>query len=398
MADSAPVAIVGAGIAGLTAALALASKGQRTIVLERADHLSEVGAGIQLSPNATRLLVNLGLRSCLEPVAVTPAAIVVRDATDGRTLSELPIGAGVEADYGAPYWVVHRADLQGALLRKVQSEPLVDLALGCCLESAESGPDGVSIDAWIGSKRRRVAASALIGADGVWSQTRVKVLGGAPARYSGRTAWRATVPMADVGTVAIDRLVTTTGLWLGPAAHLVHYPIRAGAELNLIAALDDDWIDQRWDVAGDPSDLSRAFRSWPAPVLDLIGRSSSWRKWALCAVEAPRWVKGRVAVIGDAAHAMLPFAAQGGAMAIEDAAVLADCLTDTGRSVEDRLRRWELQRRSRAVRVARTARDNAVTYHLTGFPAKARNLAMRALGPGLMRRRMDWIWGWKPGA
>ncbi|WP_181702763.1 FAD-dependent monooxygenase [Chthonobacter albigriseus] len=395
MAETPPVVIVGAGIAGLTAALALARGGRRSVVLERADHLSEVGAGIQLSPNATRILIDLGLRPALEPLAVAPRELVIRDAAADRILAELPLGQGIETAYGAPYWVVHRGDLQGALLDAVRRDGRIDLALGCCIEGMVPTDDGVTVDAWIGSQRRHIVGDALIGADGVWSQTRVKLLGGKPARYSGRTAWRATIPAAQAGSVAIDRLTSTTGLWLGPSAHLVHYPVRAGRDLNIIAAVDDDWIDQRWDVLGDPADLVRAFTAWPAAVRDLLALPQAWRKWALCAVSEPRWTKGRVALIGDAAHAMLPFVAQGGAMAIEDAAVLATALARTDRSVEQRLKGWEAERRPRAMRVASSARDNASTYHLSGLPAKARNLVMQMLGPDRLLKRMDWIWGWK---
>lgn len=396
MAEKKPVVVAGAGIAGLTAALSLARTGMDVIVLERADHLAEIGAGLQLSPNASRILIDLGLGPALRETAVVPRAILIRDARGGETVAELPLSPAIEADYGAPYWVVHRGDLQAALLERVKAEPRIRLELGTCLEGAHEEPDALVVDAWIAATRKSLRAEALIGADGVWSQTRVKLLGGKPARYSGRTAWRTTLSAAAVAETGIAEIGVSTGLWLGDRAHLVHYPIRAGREINLIAAVDDDWIEQRWDVPGDPSDLLKAFAGWPAPVRDLLTRPCQWRKWALCAVDDEPWTKGRIALIGDAAHAMLPFVAQGGAMAIEDAAVLARELARTDRPVSDRLKAYAASRRPRATKVAAAARQNATTYHLSGLAASARNLGMRILGPRLLMKRMDWIWRWQP--
>lgn len=391
-----PAVIVGAGIAGLTTALALARRGLGSVILERAPVLSEVGAGIQLSPNASGILQSLGLGPALDRVGVRPEAIVLRDAAgEGRTIVRLPLGTAVEARHGAPYLVVHRADLQAALLEAVQREPLVRLHLGSTLEAVEDTGDGVVVRAWCGAAEHRIEGSLVVGADGIWSAVRVKVLGGPGGRYSGRTAWRATLPASAVPSgFEMNR---TTGLWLGPRAHLVHYPIRAGREVNVVACVDDDWIDERWDVVGDPADLARAFRGWPPAIRDgLLAAPTTWRKWALCMVPPQTvWTRGSIALIGDAAHAMLPFAAQGGAMAIEDAAVLARHVASAGKPMADRLAAYAAERRPRTSAVVDTARRNATVYHLSGLAAGARNIALRVLGSGGMMRQMDWIWGWK---
>lgn len=393
MDDVSPVLIVGAGIAGLTTALALAGRGIRSVVLERAGHLEEVGAGLQLSPNASRILLGLGLGPDLERSVVRPDALVIREARRGDEIGRLPLGSAIDTAYGSPYWVVHRGDLQSALLSATAREPKIELHLGSVVESAVDGPDGVAVDAVIGATVGRFQGAALIGADGVWSTVRTRLIGGGPAIYSGRTAWRATFP-AERWTGSAD-VRRSTGLWLGSDAHLVHYPIRAGREINLVAAVDDHWIDERWDVAGDSGDLLARFEGWPSVVGELLALPDAWRKWALCG--APRgtvWNKGRIVLIGDAAHGMLPFAAQGGAMAIEDAAVLARCLATGRGSMERRLTDYVRRRRRRVDAVVSMASRNATIYHLSGAAASARNLAMRLMGSAGLRSRMDWIYGW----
>ncbi len=395
MTERVPVAIVGAGIAGLTLSLALARRGIRSRIVERAAVLAEVGAGLQLSPNASRLLIDLGLGPALDAAAVRPEALAVRDARGGGEIVRLPLGAAVEAAYGAPYLVIHRADLQAALLAAVRGSDAITLDLGATLDEV------VTVDGTVGVRSRagdqepvRWSVEALVGADGVRSWTRGNVLGAGPAVYTGRTAWRATLPIETVP----DRgdLSSVSGLWLGAKAHLVHYPVKGGREINLVAAVDDAWRDEGWDVPGDPDVLQRAFRTWPDPVRRLLAAPASWRKWALCGAppDAP-WTRGRIALIGDAQHAMLPFVAQGGAMAIEDAAVLARHIADGQGPMEARLAAFAAARGARVRAVVATARRNATVYHLSGLPAVARNAALRAMGPKGLARSMDWIWGWR---
>lgn len=389
-----PVAIVGAGIAGLTLALALARRGVESRVLERAAVLAEVGAGLQLSPNASRVLRDLGLGDAIDRAGVRPAALVIRDAAaGGREIVRLPLGAAIEATYGAPYVVIHRGDLQAALLDAVRATPGIALRTGVAVRDIDVTPSAVSL-ALDGGPGSDVTADVVVGADGVRSFVRRSGIEGGEAVYTGRTAWRATFP-AEAAPAGLD-VATVTGLWLGGGAHLVHYPIRAGREINLVAAVDDGWREEGWDAAGDPAVLLQAFGGWPPAVRDLLARPASWRRWALCGAPADTpWRRGRAVLIGDAQHAMLPFVAQGGAMAIEDAAVLARHLADPALPLDDRLARFEAARRDRVRAVAATARRNATIYHLTGLPAAARNAAMRMLGPKGLTRQMDWIWGWR---
>jgi salicylate hydroxylase len=397
MAERPPVLIVGAGIAGLTASLALAARGVATVVLERAPYLDEVGAGLQLSPNASRILVGLGLGGALDAAGVRPEAIAIRDAAADREIVRLPLGPAFEAAHAAPYVVIHRGDLQAALLGAVRRTSAVTLHLGVAIDAIRPGTEGVTVDAVCGATRRSLEGAALVGADGVWSTVRTSVLGGGPAAYSGRTAWRATFPAA--AWTGDSDVLRSTGLWLGPDAHLVHYPIRAGREINLVVAVDDRWIDERWDVVGDRTDLDRIFAAWPDTVRRLLALPESWRKWALCAAPADApWHRGRVALIGDAVHGMLPFVAQGGAMAIEDAAVLARHLADESRPVTERLAAYAEERRPRVRDVVAAARRNATVYHLGGFAAKARNATMRLLGGRRLIDGMEWIYGWRDAA
>lgn len=394
MAELPPVVIVGAGIAGLVAALALARRGRSVTLVERAVHLEEVGAGIQLSPNASRVLLDLGLGDALRPSAVAPTAIRIRDARSNADIVRLPLG-DIEARYGAPYWVVHRGDLQAGLLAAVGNTPGITLQLGGYIEATKDDKDGLVADILFGESRRKMPAEALIGADGVWSKMRTLALGGGPAVYSGRIAWRAVLPAEVAASVAIEDLTRATSLWLGSKIHLVTYPIRGGGLVNLIAATDGDWLEPRWDVPGDPAEIAAAFAAWPEPVRRLVSMPEKWRKWALCRAPNGPWTKGRTALIGDAAHAMLPFVAQGGAMAIEDAAVLARHLADTSRPVDRRLAAYAAERRPRALKIADAAARNGRIYHLSGFAADSRNAVIRLMGPDRMLARMDWIWGWR---
>ncbi len=394
MADDRPIVVAGAGIGGLVAALSLARRGRKVVVLERAPRLGEVGAGIQLSPNASRILEGLGLGAALAGPAVEPEAIVVLSAAHGGEIVRLPLRPGIRARHGAPFLVVHRADLQAVLEEAALAEPRVSLLCGAALTGAREEGGRIVVEAGEGAAAVRLEAEALVGADGVRSVVRTEVLGGPPAAYSGRFAWRATFPTADWSGPA--DLVRNTGLWLGAGAHLVHYPIRSGEAVNLVAAVDEPWTGEGWDAEGDPAEIRRRFEAWPEPARRLVEAPARWRKWALCAVpDAGPWARGRVALLGDAAHAMLPFVAQGGAMAIEDAAVLARVLAEEGRPVEARLADYARLRRPRATAVAREAARNGVVYHLSGPAAAARDLGMRLLGPRRMVARMDWIWGWR---
>ncbi|MBS1184047.1 MAG: xlnD [Proteobacteria bacterium] len=396
MPDHLPVVVVGAGIAGLTLSLCLARAGVRVTVIDRARELREVGAGLQLSPNASSILFHLGLGSALDATGMRPEAVTIRDGASGRLILRMPLGEAMVERYGAPYIVIHRADLQGTLLAAVEQEPRVTLHLGVDITAIGEDEAGIVVEGVEADQPVRFHGSLLVGADGVRSMVREAVIGGGPAIYTGRTAWRTTFEAE--GFFAQSFRHNETGLWLGRHAHLVHYAIDAGREINLVAAIDDVWNEDGWDVPGDPAQIRAAFAGWPEPVRKLVAMPESWRKWALC--EAPRdtpWTKGRVVLIGDAVHGMPPFVAQGAAMAVEDARVLAGVLAaGLDDDIEDRLGAFADGRKARTDKVAAAARRNGVIYHLGGAPAKARNLGMRLLGADRLANNMDWIYGWRP--
>jgi len=400
MAVSRTIFIAGAGIGGLTAALALARKGFRIVVLEKAERLEEVGAGLQLSPNASRVLVDLGLPDQLKQRAVTPEAISIMSARAGGELLRLPLGEAASARAGAPYWVVHRADLQMALAEQVQNHPDIELRLGATFEGVEANAGEVAISFCSGNLRRQEMASVLIGADGVWSTVRQNLFPDVRPRFSGLIAWRGTFDAARLPKEFPSRCVQ---LWMGSNAHLVVYPIAGERQINVVAVLPGTWNQPGWSTPGDPTELISTFSPshWPDLARMILGAVDDWRKWALFGVpEGCGWSKGSIALLGDAVHAMLPFAAQGAGMAIEDAAVLAQHLggeaTEGTASIAAALEHYGRARQARVKQVQRAARQQGRIYHLTGPTALARDLTIRALGPRLMLARQDWIYGWRP--
>lgn len=389
--------VAGGGIGGLTTALALARAGHRVTVLEQAPELSEVGAGIQLSPNASRVLIDLGLGEALARVAVTPTDIRVFSTRAGGEVARTPVGETVYDRYGAPFWVVHRADLLAALAKAVRETPGISLVLDARLRDAGSDPSGLVVHATVAGESRDFRTDGLVGADGVRSRVRTIVRGGPPARYTGRIAYRTTMPI----DMAPEELRQSTGLWLSPKAHVVHYPIRAGREWNVVAIVEDGWTDESWSVPADRDEVVQAFGlgigRWPALAEKILRLPDRWTKWALCGFDAAfEWSSGPVTLLGDAAHATLPFAAQGGGMAIEDAAVLARALVGAP-NVAGAFRAYEALRKPRTRAIVDQAVSNGRIYHMNDVLAFFRDTTLR-LGPGSrLTERLDWIYRWKVG-
>jgi len=384
------VVIVGGGIGGLTAALALARVGFRAIVAERSDHLSEAGAGIQISPNASRVLADLGLDAKLAAAAIEPAAIEIRSGVDGRVLTSIP-GAEFRARYGVPYRVLQRADLLHILADAVSASPACTLHFAAGLAQYLPQSDGFLARIQTAAGIDVVPAAAIVGADGVWSTFREQITHSARPRSTGRTAWRAVVP-ADVARnlAAMDRVT----LWLGPDAHLVHYPVSQGSAVNIVATVHEELPKAAWSSPGDRGEISRRFKDWPARARHLIAAAIAWQKYPVQRVPAEAvWSDGRLALLGDAAHAMAPFLAQGACMAIEDAAVLADRL-HTIADVPAALSAYAIARKGRVAKVAREAQRAGATYHYRGPMAFARDTALRFAGPRLILDRNDWIYRW----
>jgi salicylate hydroxylase len=397
VASSRTILIAGAGIGGLTAALALARAGYRIVVVEQADALSDVGAGLQLSPNATRILQDLGVAERLAATAVVPEGLSIRSARSGTEIAYMPIGRAMEFRYGAPYWAVHRGDLQAALADAVSEQPDILLKLGTRLEDLAVHANGIT--AQLRDPRGIITderAPALIGADGLWSATRARLGDKSKPVFRDRTAWRALVPASSVDA---DLRRPVTRLWLGQNAHLVHYPVRGGTLINVVAIVADRWNAPGWSTPGTRDELLRHFtrKRWAREARNLVEMPDTWVKWALFDrgdVSFPE--RGPATLIGDAAHPMLPFLAQGAAMAIEDAAVLARCLASPGSDPESGMRRYEAIRRARVRRVQREARANSRTYHMSGAAGLIRNLAMQVMGGERLRARYDWIYDWRP--
>ena len=392
MARSRTIVIAGAGIGGLTAALALTRAGFRAVVLEQAARLEETGAGIQLSPNATRVLFDLGLGERLRPLAVAPEAIRVVNGASGRDIVRVPLGLTAAQRYGAPYWVIHRADLQAVLAITIAESPDVTLRLGTRVENFAVHQHGITVEVRGTQGLRDEQCIALIGADGLWSTLRTRLGERRAPRFARRTAWRAVVPAAGLTDEFRE---SVTGLWLGRDAHLVHYPVKGGREINIVAIVRDDWHEPGWSAPGRQGELATRFAGFAPQARALIAVPDRWQKWALFDRRPGRpRTRDPVTLIGDAAHPMLPFLAQGGAMAIEDAAVLASCL-GRDEDVVRALRTYERTRRTRVARAQREARRNSWRYHLSGPLGFARNAVLSALGGENLLRSYDWLYGWR---
>jgi salicylate hydroxylase len=404
------VLIAGAGIGGLAAGLALARRGIAVTLFEQAERLEETGAGagIQLAPNATGLLIALGLAERLKPAIVAPAAIRLRAARSGRDIAVMPL-AGIAARLGAPYWVIHRADLQAALREAAAGEPRIALMLGARVDGFTIEADGVRASVRRGETAGEYAGSVLIGADGLWSSLRARLGDPAPPRFANRTAWRAMLPAAGLPPHLREPEVT---LWLGAGGHLVHYPIRGGSAVNIVAVARDapagaggGWQSQSWNTSAARDEVLARFPAtcWAADAGALLAAPERWQKWALydrppSARSAPSRHLGRgpVTLLGDAAHPMLPFLAQGAAMAIEDGAVLAAGLAHTPGDPQRALRAYEAVRRQRTARLQGGARRNDLLYHF-GWPSGAiRDAVLRLIGGERLLARYDWIFGWRP--
>ena len=403
MPSSRTVIVAGAGIGGLTVALALVRNGFRVIVLEQAERLQDTGAGIQLSPNAALMLLGLGLGDRLRPHVVAPAAVRVLIAKNGREIVRIPLGDVAAQRYGAPYWIIHRGDLQAALSAAVAQEMDISVKLGMRMEDFVTHPNGVTVSARGGASAWNEHGHALIAADGLWSVSRGRLGFGEPPRFSGRVAWRALVPAAEVHPEFREPLIH---LWLGPDAHLVHYPVKGGKVINIVVITADDGnvrdsSEQGWSEPASRTDLLPRLTAarWAPQARALVRLPEAWLKWPLFDRRPLlNWSQGAAALLGDAAHPMLPFLAQGGAMAIEDAVVAAQCLARRPNDAASALKTYAAIRRGRTRRVQRQAARNGQHYHLKGVSAMLRNAAMGVMGGQHLLGHYDWLYDWRPPA
>ncbi len=391
MASGRTIYIAGAGIAGMTLALALAKFGATVVVMERNSKVQEVGAGLQVSPNARRVLNQLGLDKAIAARSFEPTAIDVYPFRARKPLVSLTLGAAMRERFGVPYAVMHRADLADALYRACKRFANIDLLFGIRSFDAVNHARGTSLMVEeAGGVSRSARIHALVGADGVRSETRTRVLNGPAASYSGYVAWRTTISMDLLkGVLAPDR----TTLLFAPGYHAVCYPLPSRKVFN-IALFAREKLE-RLDPANPPQEPKLPWAAMPSATFDKILSIArgGWGYWIVDTVDAPSWSEGGVGLIGDAAHAMLPFQAQGAAMAIEDAAILAPLLM-TEPEAGSAFRRFESLRRSRVDQVRKISNFNGFAYHMEWPFTLGRDAVLISQGSRGHLKRLDWLYSY----
>jgi salicylate hydroxylase len=396
--SSRTVIVAGAGIAGLTTALAFAAQGFPVELFERAARFEQIGAGIQLSPNATHILGRLGVLDILEG-SVAPDAVVLRDGKSLRELARVPLGKAAEARWKAPYLVAHRADLHAALLARASGHPRIRIDSGSTVAGLAHEDERVAATIGREGQQENATGMLLVAADGVWSGLRRSVSGSRDSRPTGKMAWRSLVEATSPTGQALAALTPPDRVtaFLNPALHLVIYPLRGGSTFNLVALMAGDMGAGSWTGKADTRLLSRALSHFAPPLSGLAESAGPWTAWPIHAVDAGgSWTDPRgIALVGDAAHAMTPFAAQGAAMAIEDAYVLAALVAERPHDLPSALARYEAIRQPRIRHVVRRGAFNHFTWHASGSVALARDLALRARSSERLAADFDWLYGWR---
>jgi salicylate hydroxylase len=378
------VLIVGGGIAGLGTALALSRKGIPSHVIEQAPEFKEIGAGIQLGPNVFRMFEYLGLTEEMNKWAVFPEGLEFRDSMTGETFVFLPIDHRFHDKYRAPYAVIHRADLLDVIYQACRKSNLIQLTPSQKVVGFAQDDDGVTARTESGQSFR---GAALIGCDGLWSTIRGLLVGDGKPVVSGHIAYRAVIPTPDwPKEYRINRMI----LWGGEKTHLVHYPLRRGELFNLVVVFHSNRYEEGWDTFGDPTELHERFADKCEPVRTLLKKVNAWKMWVLC--DRPpikEWSKGRVTLLGDAAHPMLQYLAQGANMALEDAVCLAEQIAAHGGDYAAAFRKYQALRYLRTARVQLMARVFGQIYHAEGVLRELRN---QVLGEWTAQGSLDMSW------
>jgi salicylate hydroxylase len=380
------VIIIGAGIGGLVAALALRRAGIEVELFEQAAALREIGAGIQISPNGSRILERLGLANSLRQYGVRPLAVQIRRWDDGRILIRQLLREECERVFGAPYYHFHRAELLGLLSAAL---PLQFIHLDCRCIDIKQNTDSVEVRF---HDHMTADADLVVGADGIHSTVRELILGSESARFSGHVAYRGLVPAERLRHLGLE---VNASSWWGPGHHFVHYFVGAGARyVNWVAVMPGEWRLESWTAEGEVADAQREFEGWHPQVARIIAAADITNRWALYDRDPlPRWTVGRVTLLGDAAHAMLPYMAQGAVQAIEDAAVLARCLETEGHQLDLALRRYEQTRKPRATRCQDGSRRNGEMYHLIdGQQQQHRDMSLGSVTTAALPQNV-WLYG-----
>jgi len=380
------IAVVGGGIGGLSAALSLLQAGFDVHVYEQARELSEIGAGIQISPNASRLLHRLGLKAAMDAAGVRPAGVHQRRWDDGRTLQRAPLGPEVEATFGAPYYHFHRADLANLLAGALPPERV---HVGHRMVEIED--HGAKVQARF-ENGATAEVDLLIGADGIHSRVRHLLFGPERPRFTGCVAWRGLVPAERIADLGIE---IASHNWMGPSAHCVHYWVSAKRLMNVVCVVEHGtWTGESWTDKGSVADVLARYEGWHPIVRGLIGAFPETFIWALHdRPELPHWTKGRVALLGDACHPMLPMMAQGAAQSIEDGAALAALLRAMPDDVPGALQRYEALRKPRATRLQEASAANRKRFHLHDGPEQQKRDTLMANSGDRSMANIGWLYG-----
>lgn len=384
-----PILIAGGGIGGLAAACGLARKGRRSVVIEQASTLGEIGAGIQIGPNAFHAFDYLGVGDEARANAVYIDALRLMDAKTAEDICAIPLGDDFRAHMGNPYAVVHRADLHGTLLRACENSPLVDIRTSHTVEGYDQ--DGSSVTLKI-KNRAPLRGVILIGAEGLRSQIRAQMIGDGPPRVSGHTTYRSVIPTEQMPE---DLRWNAATLWAGPKCHIVHYPLKGWKMFNLVVTYHRDVQEA---IAGRPvskAEVAEGFEHIHPKARQIIEHGDNWKLWVLCDREPiSNWVDSRVALLGDAAHPMLQYFAQGACMAMEDAVALSHCVEHHGSDIEKALQAYQDMRRVRTARVQMNSRlIGEYIYHPDDAKAAVRNDVMRKMSPQDWYQQLSWIYG-----
>jgi len=382
-----PILIVGGGIGGMCAALALSRIGRRVHVFDQAAQFKEIGAGIQIAPNAFRVFDALGIAEPITRAAAFPDDLIVMDSVSGEEVTRVPLGPAFRARFGHPYGLIHRADLHAVLLEACQKSPLVELSTSEQMLDFEDHGDRVSVGMRGGAL---YDGEALIGADGLWSTVRARVVGDGKPRVSGHIAYRAVMPASQVPQANRRNAMT---IWAGPKTHLVHYPLRRSELFNLVAVFHSDRYEEGWNSHGDLDELNRRFDGTRPEVRGMLKKIDSWRMWVLCDRDPIKdWSKGRVTLLGDAAHPMLQYLAQGASMAMEDAVCLAEKIEAADGDCEKAFVAYQQARYLRTARVQLTTRVFGEVLHASGATRDLRNAYLSARTPEQTYESLAWLY------
>jgi 2-polyprenyl-6-methoxyphenol hydroxylase-like FAD-dependent oxidoreductase len=383
-----PMLIVGGGIGGLAAALALSGKGWRVQLIEQASEFKEIGAGIQLGPNVFRMFEVLGLTEAMSRLAVFPENLIMMDSMTGEEVTRIPVLGAFREKFTYPYAVIHRADLHRVLLDACRHSDLIQLNASQKVVAVDERSDRVVVRTETGESYE---GSGLIGADGLWSTIRQIIVGDGKPVVAGHVTYRAVLPTTEMPA---DLRWWSMVIWAGEKVHLVQYPVRGGELFNLVAVFHSARYEEGWDSFGDPAELNERFAKTCEPVRTLLGKIESWRMWVLCDRPPIRnWSRGRLTLLGDAAHPMLQYLAQGACMAIEDSVCLANKVEEQPGDLAAAFRAYQQARYLRTGRVQIMARVYGEFYHASGVGRELRNLMLGARTPEQAFESMEWLYG-----